>query len=143
MLGGRSDSLELEEWASRELRGYDPDHELPDYRWVGAPLCVDGFTHGAMSTGRTISVLQLPEVAHGHISALRYPSILSGSGWPVPLIANIRRRSEAHPSNGRYGGPTAYPRHQATVDMSACPAELLLSEVPEVSRSRPQALSSR
>ena len=76
-LGGRSDSVELREWAARELRGYGPDDELLDYRRIGAPLCVDGFTPGAMFSGRTISVLELPEFAQGDLSEeleLRYPS---------------------------------------------------------------------
>jgi hypothetical protein len=30
VLGGRSGSVELRDWASRQLRGYGPDDELPD-----------------------------------------------------------------------------------------------------------------
>ena len=67
-LGGHSDSAELRDWALRELHGYGADDELPDYRHIGAPLCVDGFTPTAMFTGRSMSVLQLPDFAQGSIS---------------------------------------------------------------------------
>lgn len=67
-LGGHSDSAELRDWAARELRGYGGDDELPDYRHIGAPLCVDGFTPRAMFTGRSISVHHLPDFAQDSIS---------------------------------------------------------------------------
>ena len=67
-LGGRSESAELRDWAARELRGYGPDDELPDYRRIGAPICVDGLTPTAMFTGRAMSVFQLPDFARDSIS---------------------------------------------------------------------------
>ena len=36
VLGGRSSSVELRDWASRELRGYNVGDDLPSYRTVGA-----------------------------------------------------------------------------------------------------------
>ena len=44
MLGGRSGSQELRDWAGKELRGYDPDDELPPYRVVSAPIMLDGIS---------------------------------------------------------------------------------------------------
>ena len=67
-LGGHSDSAELRDWAVRELRGYGPDNELPAYRRIGAPICVDGLTPTAMFTGRAMSVFQLPDFAQDNIS---------------------------------------------------------------------------
>ena len=67
-LGGHSGSAELRDWAVRELRGYGADDELPDYRHIRAPICVDGLTPTAMFTGRSMSVLQLPDFAQGSIS---------------------------------------------------------------------------
>lgn len=46
-LGGQSGSEELRDWATRELRGYGPGDELPEYRKVAAPLHVDGNRRGA------------------------------------------------------------------------------------------------
>lgn len=101
MLGGRSESVELREWASRELRGYGPDDELPDYRRVGAPLCVDGFTHGAMFTGRTISALQLPEVAQEHLSEqLELP-------YPIPELRDMARAAQRKGEPVRLSPPLA------------------------------------
>ena len=67
-LGGRSDSAELREWAARELRGYGPDDELPHYRHIRAPLCIDHASMTSIVKGQHISVLELPEFAREHIS---------------------------------------------------------------------------
>lgn len=72
-LGGRSESVEIREWAARELRGYASDDEIPDYRRIRAPLCVDGVTGNAFAgvwkaTGQMISAYQLPEFARDDIS---------------------------------------------------------------------------
>lgn len=51
MLGGKADSGELRDWASRELHGYEgTDVVIPDYRRVGALIKLDGTT-GGMAIG--------------------------------------------------------------------------------------------
>ena len=65
VLGGKSGSAQLRDWASRELNGYEeaPSDELPDYRIVAAPLQLDAMVGSNQITGQTISPGQLPSVA--------------------------------------------------------------------------------
>jgi len=63
-LGGRAGSAELRDWAARELRGYGPEHELPPYRLIAAPLQLDGATMHGISKGQQLSPMQLPDFAH-------------------------------------------------------------------------------
>ena len=42
MLGGRSGSTALMDWATRQLDGYPNDTDLPEYRVIHAPLRMDG-----------------------------------------------------------------------------------------------------
>lgn len=42
ILGGRLSSVELRDWASTELNGYETSEELPLYRKIYAPLQADG-----------------------------------------------------------------------------------------------------
>jgi hypothetical protein len=62
-LGGRSQSTELRDWARKELQGYGPDDELPEYRKVSAPLQVDGANPMWSVKRQTISAMELPEFA--------------------------------------------------------------------------------
>ena len=71
-----SRSAELKKWASLELHGYDAENEVPGYRRINAPLCVDGLTRTAMFTGQQISTFELPDFARDTISedvVLPYP----------------------------------------------------------------------
>ena len=67
-LGGHSDSAALREWAARELHGYSGDHELPGYRRIQAPLCVDTISPTGIAKGLTISTFQLPEFVREDIT---------------------------------------------------------------------------
>lgn len=66
-LGGRSGSAELRDWAKRELDGYEPGDELPDYRTVGARILMDGVTINMQITGQQLPRSALPAVAQKHI----------------------------------------------------------------------------
>ncbi|WP_433609506.1 hypothetical protein ACQP2P_38510 [Dactylosporangium sp. CA-139114] len=66
-LGGAMNSVALREWASRELRGYGPDEDLPDCRVIGAVIMIDYVSPRAQVTRHRISPLQLPEVVQEHI----------------------------------------------------------------------------
>lgn len=68
MLGGRSGSAAMMDWAGRELNGYDSPEELPNYRNVSAPLQMDGSSGMNQFRGMSISVLQLPDFAQASIS---------------------------------------------------------------------------
>jgi AbiTii len=69
VLGGRANSGELRDWASRELNGYagTPD-PIPAYRRIGAQIRADAITANAKITGQPISVSSLPEFARDSIS---------------------------------------------------------------------------
>ena len=63
-LGGQAGSGALRDWARRELDGYrGTDEELPAYRYITAPLVIDGFQDGWQFTGKQISTLELPDFA--------------------------------------------------------------------------------
>lgn len=41
---------------------------MPDYRTVGAVICIDGATFGGYVTGQQVSPTTLPEYAHGFMT---------------------------------------------------------------------------
>ena len=67
-LGGQAGSAELRDWATRELRGYGADDEIPEYRKVGAPLQIDGSNIRFAIRGQTISSWHMPEIARDTIT---------------------------------------------------------------------------
>jgi hypothetical protein len=67
-LGGRIDSTELRDWARRELEGYGPDDELPEYRCIVVPLQLDGATMHGRITGQQLSPWEPPDFAQDTIS---------------------------------------------------------------------------
>jgi hypothetical protein len=68
-LGGRAGSPELREWATKELHGYGPGDELPDYRKIQAPLQLDAaLPFGGQVRGQPISTLELPDFARDAMS---------------------------------------------------------------------------
>jgi hypothetical protein len=62
-LGSRAGSTELRDWAMRELQGYGPDDELPEYRKIAAPLQVDMINPVVAVKRHTISPMELPDFA--------------------------------------------------------------------------------
>jgi hypothetical protein len=68
MLGGRSGSVELRDWASHELRGYDPRDELPNYRTVGAAILADAVTGRAIVKGQRIPLSGFPDFVQENVS---------------------------------------------------------------------------
>lgn len=67
VLGGRAGSVELRDWASRELKGYPDPDSLPDYRVVPAVILLNGVTMRAQITGQRIRPGALPDFTHGQI----------------------------------------------------------------------------
>jgi hypothetical protein len=67
LLGGNAGSAELRDWASRELRGYEKQDELPSYRSVHAPLQIDGSVLGGIIRHQTIGALDIPDFARDEI----------------------------------------------------------------------------
>lgn len=61
MVGSRTGSTELRDWASRELSGYVGEDDVPSYRTVPAIIAVDGISVNYKVTDLQISVLDLPD----------------------------------------------------------------------------------
>lgn len=68
LLGGKVGSERLRDWARQELKGYDRVDQVPEYRRVSAPLCIDGATFTTLITGQQVSAMSLPEFAREYIS---------------------------------------------------------------------------
>lgn len=67
VLGGRAASVELRDWAIRELRGYTPGVDVPTYRTVPAPLFADAITGNAIVQHQRISPSMLPNFVQDDI----------------------------------------------------------------------------
>jgi hypothetical protein len=68
VLGGKSGSEPLRDWATRELQGYGGDDELPDYRSIRAPLMVDGVAGNVQVTQQQIPASSIPDFARDRIN---------------------------------------------------------------------------
>ncbi len=98
-LGGHSRSSELREWASLELQGYGAEDELPGYRRINAPLCVDGLTLTGMFKGQQISTFELPDFARNTISEdVDLP-------YSIPKLREMVRSAERTDQPVRLGPP--------------------------------------
>ncbi len=86
MLGGKAGSIELSDWATRELRGYDSKDDAPDYRTVGAPILADAFTGNMFVKGQRVGVSSLPDFAREKISN-RF-TLLQGIGQLEAMAAS-------------------------------------------------------
>ncbi len=70
VLGGKSGSEQLRDWATRELQGYHGRDDLPAYRVIAAPLMVDGIAGDYQVKGQQFPPSGLPEFAREHISEM-------------------------------------------------------------------------
>jgi hypothetical protein len=61
VLGGKSGSTKLRDWATRELKGYYGEDDLPSYRVVPAQIQIDGATISALVNGQPIARSSLPD----------------------------------------------------------------------------------
>lgn len=91
VLGGRSNSQELRDWASQELRGYNGETDLPAYRCVPAPLMIDAIAGHTHITGQRISPSELPDVVAEQIK--EEVELRDGVGQLEALIAGAGQRS--------------------------------------------------
>jgi hypothetical protein len=67
-LGGKSKSERLRDWATRELKGYDAEDDLPEYRIVSAPILIDGISGNVRFKRQQFPPMGLPDVAQKEIS---------------------------------------------------------------------------
>jgi AbiTii len=68
VLGGKSGSEPLRDWATRELKGYGGDDELPDYRIIRAPLMVDGIAGNVQVSQQQIAPSSIPDFARERVN---------------------------------------------------------------------------
>ena len=68
LLGSRTGSSQLREWATLELKGYPVRSEVPEYRVVHAGLHIDGVVPGGLIKGQPIGTRSLPGFVAEHIS---------------------------------------------------------------------------
>jgi hypothetical protein len=93
ILGGKAGSTALRDWATRELKGYGPDDDLPEYRIVGAPICVDAFVGNGWIKGQRMSIHELPKFAQESIKeqvALAFPV-----GEIEAIIRNVEKGEDS------------------------------------------------
>jgi hypothetical protein len=88
VLGGRSGSLSLREWAAAELKGYGDD-EVPEYRRVGAPILVDAVVGNSMITKQRFGDAALPDFVREHVSEVL--DIRRGVGEIEAMIAGATK----------------------------------------------------
>ncbi len=67
VLGGKAGSRDLREWATRELKGYGDDDEVPAYRTVGAPILADAVTGSAWVKRQRIGTFMLPDFVRDRV----------------------------------------------------------------------------
>jgi len=67
VLGGKSGSEQLRDWATRELQGYGGEDTLPSYRRVPAQIQIDGATMTGLVTGQPIARSSLPDFVQEHV----------------------------------------------------------------------------
>jgi hypothetical protein len=124
-LGGQAGSVQLPEWASRELRGYaSTDAELPHYRKPGAVLQADALKGNYQITGQQISPRMLPDVVQ------KYVGEVITLGQPVgDRLADLRggRAAVAAPPPlrliaAREGPPGDRARQARAAEVEALPA---------------------
>jgi AbiTii len=68
LLGSRTGSSQLREWATLELKGYPVPAKVPDYRVIAAGLHLDAVTGRAVIKGQPISSRSLPDFVAEHVS---------------------------------------------------------------------------
>ncbi len=68
LLGSRTGSPQLREWATLELKGYPTRADIPEYRVVHAGLHIDAVISGAVIKGQPISSSWLPDFVAEHVS---------------------------------------------------------------------------
>lgn len=124
VLGGKAGSVELREWATRELRGYEgvPEDDLPPYRVVAAVILADAHTGSAIVRGQQIDATDLPDVAQeggignevalrggvAELEALRATAERDGGGVKLSLPgALMLGKLMDHASGNRYQQITA------------------------------------
>lgn len=68
VLGGKSGSERLRDWATRELQGYYGEDNLPEYRVIVAPLMLDGIAGNFQVSRQQLPPSSLPDFVRERIT---------------------------------------------------------------------------
>jgi hypothetical protein len=91
-LGSELGSQRLQQWATRELKGYKPEDEFPPYRLASSPLYLDGSTLNAVVTGQQVPYNMIPDVAR---DSLNEPILIAQPlAELADIVASHRQRGE-------------------------------------------------
>jgi AbiTii-like protein len=104
-LGGQADSAALRDWATRELKGYPPDGDLPGFRVIPAPIMIEGATPQGIVKNQQIPLSTLPDFVQENISEeVRF---YSGVGEIEELARSAERSDEPAKLQLPMGGDVA------------------------------------
>jgi hypothetical protein len=123
VLGGKAGSVELRDWATRELRGYRGEDDVPSYRTVAAPVCVDALIGNTQVTGQRLSPRELPEFCRDDID--EEFTFRDGIGQIEALITSSE--SGAHPGSVHLSLPMAIDIGRVIDSNSGSPFQRTLS----------------
>lgn len=94
-LGGETHSERLRDWAVRELMGYPPGTEVPDYRKTASLLYLDGATVYARITGQQVPISMIPAGAWDKVrTAMDNIEMRQPVSELVDLVETARRNRE-------------------------------------------------
>jgi hypothetical protein len=93
VLGGKSGSEQLRDWATRELQGYYGHDELPEYRTLPAQIQIDGATMTGLVKQQPIAHSALPDFVRDKIS--ESVDLRDGVGAIEEIVRDAERRGDA------------------------------------------------
>jgi AbiTii-like protein len=105
VLGGKSGSEPLRDWATRELKGYYGDDDLPEYREVPAQIQIDGATMSGLVTGQPIARSALPDFVQEQVR--ERVELRDGAGAIEALVKRAEASGEAVKFSLPMGGDIA------------------------------------
>jgi hypothetical protein len=93
ILGGKSDSAQLRDWATRELQGYYGVDDLPEYRKVAGQIQIDGATMNALIKNQPIARSSLPDFVQEKVED--HVELRGGVGEIEALVRSAEANGEA------------------------------------------------
>lgn len=105
ILGGKSGSEQLRDWATRELQGYYGQDELPQYRVVPAQIAIDGASYNGIVKGQPVARSSLPDFVQEKIRD--EVELRDGAGAIEALVHRAEAAGEAIKLSLPMGGDIA------------------------------------
>lgn len=105
VLGGKSGSEPLRDWATRELQGYYGEDDLPEYRVVPAQIQIDGATMTGLVTSQPVARSTLPDFVQEKVN--EQVELREGAGAIEALVQRAEASGEAVKLSLPMGGDIA------------------------------------